>query len=168
MGIETYQRSAARDAELTAPGHKLSASDPLADGLVDLEAALRAKDLGGGYVIFEDLVRTAETLCRAPAEETRALHDRARAMRIWRLLHRAAAAPAPILASEVRQDLRETALHCLIVEGRVGRADFYRFGFAHADIVAHGAQALAEARRDYAVQRAQTQGTAKARKGAAA
>ena len=56
--------------------------------------------------------------------------------------------------ADIRQDLHDTALHCLIVEGRCHRSDFYRFGFAHQDILAHGPQALVTARLDHACRRA--------------
>ena len=57
--------------------------------------------------------------------------------------------------ADIRQDLHDTALHCLIVEGRVHRSDFHRFGFTHQDILAHGLQALVTARLDHATRRAE-------------
>ncbi|MCG8595654.1 MAG: hypothetical protein MI785_15000 [Kiloniellales bacterium] len=56
--------------------------------------------------------------------------------------------------TDIRQDLHDTALHCLIVQGCCRRSDFYRFGFTHQDILAHGLQALVTARLDHACRRA--------------
>ena len=56
---------------------------------------------------------------------------------------------------QIRQDMHDTALHCLIVEGRFERSDFYRFSFEHRDILTHGLEALVSARLEYALRQAE-------------
>ena len=132
-----------------APAKLLTAANPFADGLLDLEGALRACDLVACHTFLGEMIDLAQRRPRAPAEEVRALHDRARSMRVWRAIHRVDGRAAPASAEEIREELRETALHLLVIGGRVVLGDFHRLGFARADVARHGGPAIAQARRDF-------------------